>query len=124
MIDHVPELTVKSLATTHWESRINSVQAIRYQTPQIRVALLEVERCSANDPKGFSDAQGLVTALENFEFLCGLVIWHDILFSINMVSKKLQSKTVSWMLHLIKLKGSFHILRSIEMKASVVVLIL
>jgi hypothetical protein len=53
-----------------------------------------VERCSPNDTKGVSDAQGLVTALENFEFLCGLVIWHDILFSINMVSKKLQSKFV------------------------------
>jgi hypothetical protein len=53
-----------------------------------------VERCSPNDTKGVSDAQGLVTALENFEFLCGLVIWHDILFSINMVSKKLQSKCV------------------------------
>jgi hypothetical protein len=36
-----------------------------------------------------------VSALENFEFLVGLVIWHDILFSINKVSKKLQSKTVS-----------------------------
>jgi hypothetical protein len=53
-----------------------------------------VERCSPNDPKGVSDAQGLITALKNFEFFCGLVIWHDILFSINMVSKKLQSKTM------------------------------
>jgi hypothetical protein len=55
---------------------------------------LEVARCSPNDPKGVSDAQGLVIALENFEFLWGLVIWHDILFFINMVSKKLQSKIV------------------------------
>jgi hypothetical protein len=36
-----------------------------------------------------------VSALENFEFLVGLVIWHDILFSINKVSKKLQSKIIS-----------------------------
>ena len=36
-----------------------------------------------------------MSALENFEFLVGLVIWHDILFSINKVSKKLQSKIVS-----------------------------
>jgi hypothetical protein len=55
---------------------------------------LEVERCSPNDPKGVSDAQGLVIALENFELLCSLVIWHDILFSINLVSKKLQYKSV------------------------------
>jgi hypothetical protein len=42
-----------------------------------------------------SDCQSLVSALENFEFLVGLVIRHDILFSINKVSKKLQSKIVS-----------------------------
>ena len=36
-----------------------------------------------------------MSALENFEFLVGLVIWHDILLSINKVSKKLQSKIVS-----------------------------
>ncbi|KAG6413965.1 hypothetical protein SASPL_126681 [Salvia splendens] len=94
LTDNVPKLTVKSLSTTRWESRINSVQAIRYQTPQIRAALLEVVRSSTNDPKSVSDAENLVTALENFEFLCGMVIWHDILFSINMVSQKLQSKIV------------------------------
>jgi hypothetical protein len=94
LLDNVPKLTVKALSTIRWESRTSSVEPIRYQTPQIRPALLEVERCSPNDPKGVSDAQGLIIALKNFEFFCGLVIWHDILFSINMVSKKLQSKTM------------------------------
>jgi len=42
-----------------------------------------------------SECQSLVSALENFEFLVGLVIWHDILFSINKVSEKLQSTIVS-----------------------------
>jgi hypothetical protein len=96
LVNNVPHFTVKSLSNTRWESRIASVQAIRYQAPQIRTALLEVEKCAAstNDAKGVSEAQSLVTALENFEFLVGMVIWHDILFSINMVSKKLQSKVV------------------------------
>jgi hypothetical protein len=58
--------------TTQWESQINSVQAIRYQTTQIRAALLDVERCSPNDPNGVSDGQSLVTKLENFEFY---VVW-------------------------------------------------
>jgi hypothetical protein len=40
-----------------------------------------------------SDAQSFVTALENFEFLVGMVISNDI-FPINMVIKKLQSKIV------------------------------
>ena len=41
-----------------------------------------------------SETESLVDALENFEFLLGIVIWHDILFAINMVSKKLQDKTI------------------------------
>jgi hypothetical protein len=80
---------------------------------------MEVGRCSTNDPKGLSNAQGLVIALENFEILCGMVIWHDIIFSINMVSTKLQSKSVCMDAALEQIKGSFHILRSIELKASI-----
>jgi hypothetical protein len=66
---------------------------------------MEVERCSTNDPKRLSDAQGLVTALENFEFLCGMVIWPNILISINMVSKKFQSKTMCVDAKLEQIKG-------------------
>jgi hypothetical protein len=36
----------------------------------------------------------LVLALEKFEFIVGMVIWDDVLSTINMVSKKLQSKIV------------------------------
>ena len=88
-------MTVKSWSNTRWESRIKSVQAIRFQTPQIRSALIALEKASTDDPMAVSECQSLVSALENFEFIVGLVIWHDILFSINKVSKKLQSKIVS-----------------------------
>jgi hypothetical protein len=94
-VDNVPGLTVKSWSNTRWESRIKSVQAIRFQTPQIRSALIALEKASTDDPMAVSECQSLVSALENFEFLVGLVIWHDILFSINKVSKKLQSKIMS-----------------------------
>jgi len=40
-----------------------------------------------------SETESLFDALENFEFLLGMIIWHDILFAINMVSKKLQAKS-------------------------------
>ena len=95
MVDNVPGLTVKSWSNTRWESQIKSVQAIRFQTPQIRSALIALEKASTDDPMAVSECQSLVSALENFEFIVGLVIWHDILFSINKVSKKLQSKIVS-----------------------------
>jgi len=95
LVDNVPGLTVKSWSNTRWESRIKSVQAIRFQTPQIRSALIALEKASTDDPMTVSECQSLVSALENFEFIVGLVFWHDILFSINKVSKKLQSKIVS-----------------------------
>nr|XP_017250708.1 PREDICTED: zinc finger MYM-type protein 1-like [Daucus carota subsp. sativus] len=93
LLDNVPSLTVKSLCNTRWESHIKSVKAIRFQAPQIRLTLLEL-RDNSNDPKSVSEAESLIGLLENFEFLLGMVIWYDILFSINMVSKKLQSKSM------------------------------
>ncbi|XBI68147.1 hypothetical protein VPH35_047391 [Triticum aestivum] len=92
--DNVSDLNVKYLSTTRWESRIKSVKAIRFQAPQLRSTLLELERTSDDDPKTKSDAKSLVSALGNFEFLLGMVIWYDILFVVNLVSKKLQSKFV------------------------------
>ena len=90
LLDNVPKLTVKPLSNTRWESRIKSVQPIRYQTPQIRKALKELEKSTTDvrDPAAVSDAQALVGTLENFEFIVGMVIWHDVLFSINMARKK------------------------------------
>ena len=52
------------------------------------------DRAFYDEPKVVSDAQSLVSALENFETLVGMVIWHDVLFSVNMVSQKLQEKMV------------------------------
>ncbi|PWZ14127.1 Branched-chain-amino-acid aminotransferase 5, chloroplastic [Zea mays] len=88
---HVPIFTLKSLSNTRWESRISSITAIRYQAKELRSALFELSHASDIEPKDKSDAKSLFDALGNFEFLLGMVIWHDILYSVNKVSKKLQS---------------------------------
>ncbi|KAH9768703.1 TTF-type domain-containing protein [Citrus sinensis] len=61
----VPNLTVKSLSQTRWESRIENVKAIKFQAPQIRDALLELAEIS-EDSKIKSEAKCLATyELEN-----------------------------------------------------------
>ncbi|XP_052619569.1 uncharacterized protein LOC128125953 [Lactuca sativa] len=89
--DNISNLTLKSLSQTRWESRVESVKAIRFQAPQLRKALLQLSK-NCGDPKIKSEAKFLATSeLENYEFLLGMIIWYDVLFAINTVSKSLQS---------------------------------
>ena len=94
LLKHVPSLTVKSLSNTRWESRIKSVTAIRYQAAELRSSLSELRHASDTDPKDKSDAKNLFDALGRFEFIVGMIIWHDVLFAVNKVSKMLQSSTM------------------------------
>jgi len=63
--DHVHNLTLKLLSQTCWESRIESVKVVRFQTSQIRDALFELTEVSV-DPKIKSEVDFLATyELEN-----------------------------------------------------------
>ncbi|XP_021991444.1 zinc finger MYM-type protein 1-like [Helianthus annuus] len=90
--DNVKGLTLKSLSATRWESCVDSVKPIRTQLVDVRKALLTV-RFTDNDAKIQSEAKSLAEKeLGEFDFLVATVIWYEILTTVNVVSKKLQSK--------------------------------
>jgi len=82
--------TLKSWSDTRWESRIKSVEAVRYQTAEVRDALLEV-RDKATDPVIKIEAQSLAEEVGSYRFAICTVVWYDILTKIQHVSKVLQS---------------------------------
>ena len=90
---------------TCWESRIESVKAIKFKALEIRDTLLQLAKMS-EDPKTKSEVDCLATyELESFEFLLGMTIWYDILFVVNSVSKNLQSKDMQIDVAIDQLRG-------------------
>lgn len=84
------DLTLKSWSETRWESRIKSIEALRYQSEKVREALLEV-RNKATDPVVAVEANSLAEEIGSFRFQICCVVWCDILSKINITSKLLQS---------------------------------
>ena len=90
---HVSNLSVKPLCETRWECRIDSVKALRYQLPEFCDALDELAE-EAVDAMIKSEAETLYETLKQYKFLVSLVLWYDVLFQVNFVSKELQGETV------------------------------
>lgn len=96
MQEHV-DLTVKSLSATRWECRIDSVKAMRYQMPQFIKALEAVlnHAMGKKDAETVSSCKGILKELQTWKFLTCLVVWYNILFQVNHISKLFQSPKVS-----------------------------
>ncbi|KAB2610837.1 zinc finger MYM-type protein 5-like [Pyrus ussuriensis x Pyrus communis] len=110
-IDHVQgSHTLKPLSQSCWENHIESVKPIRESAQQIRDALIHLANTS-KDPKSKSEAESLaIHELENFEFLLCMVIWHELLFAINIVSKTLQKEDMHIDVAIDQLKGLISVL--------------
>ena len=55
---------------------------------------LHLDKELGADGKLKSEAESLASSFESFEFLLSMVIWYEILFAINMMNKKFQSKSM------------------------------
>ncbi|XP_028116344.1 uncharacterized protein LOC114314100 [Camellia sinensis] len=103
--DHAEGLTLKPLSQTRWESRVESVKAIRYQAPQIRDALNRLANLGEPHNTKSEDESLATYEIENFEFLLGMIIWHNLLFAVNLVSKIFQREDMHIDVAIIQLKG-------------------
>nr|XP_047144578.1 zinc finger MYM-type protein 1-like [Hydra vulgaris] len=98
LLNHLSDLTIKPLSATRWESRVGAVRALRFQISGVYDALIEIAEdntlTTAPQVKSRAEAKGIVRNISNFKFVCSLVLWYDILFQINIVSKMLQSQAL------------------------------
>lgn len=90
---YVKLLSLKKICETRWESKISSLEAVRFQYPNIIDTFIKLYE-KTDDPVAASEAKSLAEHMEGFEFLFTLVIWYDILFQVNIVSKAMQSETM------------------------------
>lgn len=97
MEKHVTQLTIKSLSTTRWEARIDSVKVVRYYLPEVIQALsaLEAHSIAKKDAVTLSTATSIKSELMTWRFVLCTVIWYNILYQNNHVSKIVQSPSVS-----------------------------
>ena len=91
---HVKGLSLKGHCETRWESRIESLKAIKYQYSEVINALQELASNTYADAAIHHEAQTLADQIMKFDFIVALNTWYDILFSVNYVSKSLQSKSM------------------------------
>nr|XP_047132483.1 zinc finger MYM-type protein 1-like [Hydra vulgaris] len=98
LLNHLSDLTIKPLSATRWESRVGAVRALRFQISGVYDALIEIAEdntlTTAPQVKSRAEAKGIARNISNFKFDCSLVLWYDILFQINIVSKMLQSQAL------------------------------
>nr|XP_047141057.1 uncharacterized protein LOC101238661 [Hydra vulgaris] len=92
---YVSQLTLKPLSATRWASRIDALKPLRFQLCEIYDALILIIEDVNRDAETKVKARGLAKNIKNYKFICGVILWHDILFEINSVSKLLQSVTIN-----------------------------
>ncbi|CAN7983141.1 unnamed protein product, partial [Ixodes pacificus] len=93
LTDHVKGLTLKPLCDTRWECRVNSLKPVRHHTAELHDALVGLAESQQADLGVRHEARIVAGQLTDLKFLVSIVVWYDILFQVNVVSKNMQCKT-------------------------------
>ncbi|KAJ7344823.1 hypothetical protein JRQ81_000773 [Phrynocephalus forsythii] len=94
LLEQVPNLTLKPLSNTRWESRVEALKALRFNLEKVYDALYSIYSDNKRDGDTRNIASSLMLKLKSFQFICSLVTWLKILTKINVVSKILQKPDV------------------------------
>ncbi|XP_074336126.1 uncharacterized protein LOC141673289 [Apium graveolens] len=87
-------LTLKPLCATRWESHIESVRAVRFQTSKLRDALVHLSNVTQDSMIRCAARSLVENEIESFEFLFSMCIWFNLLNIINAVNKFLQLEDI------------------------------
>lgn len=87
--NHV-SITLQMWAETRWESKVKSIEPMRYQGATVREALTEV-RDHTKDPAIKTEAQSLSEEVGSYRFSICTIVWYDVRSAIQHASKLMQS---------------------------------
>ncbi|KAK7922330.1 hypothetical protein WMY93_009232 [Mugilogobius chulae] len=87
------DITLKMWTDTRWESKIKSVEPMRFKAADVRNALIEI-RDGTKDPVIKTEAQSLSEEVGSYRVSICTVVWFDILSKIHHVSKLMQSPSM------------------------------
>lgn len=87
------KITLKNQSATRWPSREKATYCLLMNLPKIHAALVEIANTKEPDASSY-EANSLAKKICKFKFICGVVVWHNILSEINIVSKSLQSQSI------------------------------
>ena len=79
------QIVPKLWSDTRWESHVQAVQVVRYESGAIYEALLEIADVT-NDAMAKSEANSLAKEVDSYQFLISSVVWYDILNTIYVTS--------------------------------------
>ena len=85
--------TLKALNPTRWSGRYDAVYALKKKFCDVMKCLTHMILTSTK-PKERDEAMAIKKQIENFDFVCMLVVQCKILQIVNIPSKAMQSKTI------------------------------